>query len=827
MVSKAGKVLHLYVEVRSVDEEEGKVPEDRTGHLMLPCPDVLPHSQRSSTRSSPSRSPDLSPVSQHHTGVGGHSLSSPKSSSRHTVSFQLANPDATGSPTQVQRQDVSYESFGQLLSVLAPAMTSPGQHGSLGPPRPSDMDPYQGRVLISPSSTSSGRLTVPSTPTNNRLSYEVPEVGGEEGKTSVVSYGYIEKSNVHNFRGRRTSVCQSELDHPLNRMEGQPLPNHLRKRLSDPVWYNGQSGQGELYPSHPYPSQNQSPRGSPYMQRASVDAVARDATYRALEEFGSPELRRRYAGHSPENCSPTLPRHYQYPRCRSWGGSPVLPRNTLTLPSKTQLLGLDKGACRGSLNGLPRSPASDHLCAHSGYSTHSVAPPSHFPPQSYQRPWAGGESPRLSSKFHPPLPAGRPTDIQHEIPANHYPTSNHSRTGYQAIGSPQHTVNSSYSAHIPNTSQNAADSIHLSANHNLTNKTHYNSSRCSSRASDTISPTNGRRSVSPSSNAEMASKLAVEAAKLSTIFADRRTPSPTSSQAESLRSESPKTGGPFLRESQPYATLHRQNSPEPSQADKQNHRSKTDKAIPQTRPGRVSPLLPQKGLSLPASPAMPARLHRAAASQSPVLDPRHQHGSSLTKDTSSLHRYQPPQFTGDRQSPGMELKQYDHLFDRSPRDSPELSKRLLSSQNAEALPVSSASRHQEWRETASVHQGDKLCEENYRQSRVHPPSKEEYHSKVGVDKGVEMSVQGYQTPVISLSKDQKEEVQDHSMAAGTSSQSSSGVTGSMGDSSPLDRNSPSPETSSQSSHDTADTGSGIQVGWTGGWSGFGLMCVRK
>lgn len=816
-MSQAGNVLHLYVEVRSVAEEEGKVPgrrDDGTAHLMLQCPDVLPYSQRSS---SPYHSQDLSPVSQHQSGVGSYSLPPSKSSSRHSVSFQLQNPDATGSPTQFHRQDVLHDSFGQFLQVLAPGTTGPGQHGSLGRTRSSDMDPYRGRVLISPSSTSSGTLTVPSTPTSNRRSYEVPGVGGEEGKTSVVTFGYIEKANVHSMGGRRTSLCQSE----LGRMEGQQPPGHLRKRLSDPMWYNGQPGQGDPYPSHPYTSQIQSPQGSPYLQRALPDAVARDATYRALEEFGSPELRRRFAGHSPENCSPTLPRHYQSPRCRSWGGSPVLPRSTLTLPSKAQLLELDRGVCRSSVNGLPRSPASDHLCAHTGYSSHSVTR-SHGPPQSQQRPWAGDESPRLSSKFHPPLPAGRPTDIQHEIPTSIFPTSNHSRTGYQFIGNTQHSVDSSYSANLTNTSHNATDSIHYSTNDNLSSKTGYKSSRCSSRASDAASPTSGRRSVSPSINAEVACKLAVEATKLSTIFAERRTPSPTPSQGESLRSESPKVGGSFLRESQPYATLHGKSSPEPLRADNQNHRLKTDKAIPQTRPGRVSPLLSQKAPSSPASPALPARLHRAATSQSPVLDPRHQRCSSPTKDTAALHRYQMPQYTGDHKSTGMERKQSDHLFDRSLSDSPELSRRLLSCQNTEALPVSWTSRHQQWREAGPVQDGEELCEENYRQStsRVYTPSKEEYHGKVG---GIKTSLQEYQTPVISVSKDEREEVQDHSGAAGTSSQSSSGVTGSMGDSQ-LDRNdSLSPETSSQSSHDTADTGSGIQVGWVGRGSGFGCM----
>ncbi|KAE8277267.1 hypothetical protein D5F01_LYC24863 [Larimichthys crocea] len=459
-MSQAGKVLHLYVEVRSVAEEEGKVlgrRDDGTGHLMLLCPDVLPHS-----RSSLNHSPELSPASQHHTGVGGHSVPPSKSPSRH--------------------------------SVLAPGATSPSQHGSLMRTRSSDMDPYRGRGFMSPSSTPSERLTVPSTPTSHRRSYDVPRLGGEEGKTSVVTFGYIEKANVHSMGGHRTSLYQSELD-------GQLRPAHLQKRLSDPVWYNGQPGQGDAYLSHPYPSQNQSPRGSPYMQRATLD-VARDATYRALEEFGSPELRRRFVGYSQENRSPTLPRHYQSPRCRSWTGSPVLPRSTHTLPSKAHPLELDRGVCRSPVNGLPRSPASDHLSAHTSNYSYSAAPTStprsHGLPQ--QRSWVGDESPRL---------------------------------------------------------------------------------------------------------------------------------------------------------------------------------------------------------------------HHAATSQSPVLDPRQRRGTSPTKDMTTLHRYQLPQYTGSRKSPGMELRPYDHHLDRSPRDSPELSRRFLSSQNTEALPVSWTSRHQEWREAGSTQHGDELCDKNY------------------------------------------------------------------------------------------------------------------
>ncbi|KAM6997223.1 uncharacterized protein LKV04_005951 [Tautogolabrus adspersus] len=810
-MSEAGKVLHLYVEVRSVAEEEGKVPvrgDDGTGSLTFPSPDILPQSQRCSVYSSQ----DLSSVFQNQARAGSHSLPSSKSSSRHSVSFQLREPDDTGSPTKVHRQDVFYDRFGQILNVLAPR-TCPGQLDSLGRTHSSDTDPYRRRVNISPSSTYSERLTLPSTPLSNCRSSEMSGVDINEGKTSVVTFGYIEKANVHS---RRTSVCQNEFDNPLNRLEGQLLPPHLRKRLSDPVWYNGQPRQGDPYPSQPYPF----PEGSPYIQRSTMDSVARDATYRALEEFGSPELKRRFSGYSTQNGSPNLSRHCQTPRCRSWGGSPVLPRSTLTLPSKTQLMEMDRGVCRSIMNGLPRSPASDHLCAHTGYSSTSMTPTSyvcsHGMPQSKQRPWMGDESPRMSSKFHPPLPAGRPTDIQHEIPPNMYQNSNHSKAGYQVSGD---GFNKCHSSNITKTSHNAKDSVRYCANENsnLSNKTHYKSSRCSSRASDAVSPSSNRRSLSPSLNAEVACKLAVEAAKLSTIFSDRRTPSPTSSQAESVSSESPKIGGSLLRESLPHVTLHGQTSFESQQVDNQNHGYKTDKAIPQIRPGRISPLLSQKVISSPASPALPARLHRVNTSQSPVLDPRQQKGSSPTGNMTTLHRYQLPQYKGERKPPGMEERQYDHLFYGSPRDSPELSRRLLSSQNIEALPLSWTSRHQGWREAGPAQDREEHCEKNYRNKKagVQHPSKEEYQRKVQGDEEITLSGQGYQRPV--MSKDQREDIQDHSGVAGTSSQSSSGVTGSMGDSFQLDRiDSLSPETSSQSSHDTADTGSGIQVCWVGG-----------
>ncbi|KAI4789345.1 hypothetical protein KUCAC02_035301 [Chaenocephalus aceratus] len=91
-MSQAGKVLHLYVEVRSVSEEEEG--GDGTPHSTLQCPDVLPHCQRSS---SPNHRQALPPVSQHHTGFSSHSVPTSRSS-----------PEAFSQLPEPRRYRVSY-----------------------------------------------------------------------------------------------------------------------------------------------------------------------------------------------------------------------------------------------------------------------------------------------------------------------------------------------------------------------------------------------------------------------------------------------------------------------------------------------------------------------------------------------------------------------------------------------------------------------------------------------------------------------------------------------------------------------------------------------
>lgn len=756
-MSQAGKVLHLYVEVRPVAEEDGKLSGNTgTGQLMLHCPEVLPCSQRSSNRSSSNYSPELSPAT--HLQLDNNCVSPSKS--RESVVFQLQSPDVTGSSGQVQTH--LCDSFGQILQVLAPeTLTRSGQHGSTGQTW-SERDPKQGRVLLSPSSASPGRR--PSL-TNLPRSFAVPGPEGDGGQTSLVTYGYIEKSHVHKMGGHHTAVSQSELDKAFHRSYGQFRP-HNQKRLSDPLWYTGQPGHGG-HPKTDYTyseSQNLPQWCWSYMQRAGNNPASRDT--RTLDEFASPVLRRRYGGYSPANCSPTMPRNHQSARCRSWAGSPVLPRGFLTLPSKTQPLELDRGGvCRNLVNGLPRSPASDHLCAHTQYSPYSMASPRnvHSPSLSHraQRPQVTDERLQLSSKFYPPLPAGRPTDIQHELSV--------SRTDYQTIGKPQHCGNYSHNAKNANRSHCALDGLRYSGAVDSPTKSQYNSSR-SSGTINAVSPTSSRRSISPSSNDAVAGKQAAYACKLSAEFAERGTPSPTFSQAESQRSASPNTDGTYLH---PYATLLGRRSPE------QIHRRKTEQTIPQTRPGRVSPVPSKKGL--------------CSQSQSPILDLHRQRAPSPGKN--SAQHYHPPQYAGNHRVVATEQWQHNHL-------SPEWSRR---SQTKET-PVSCTARNHEFRDYGPVQPEGNLYEDQYRQSTCSANgAHQDHHRTVGRNVGIK----GMQMPLISVSRDQTELLD--LTGGGASSQSSSGVTGSVGDSSQ-----PSPETLSQSSQDTSGSGSAMQVGWAGG-----------
>uniref|UniRef100_A0A3B1KCC7 PH and SEC7 domain-containing protein 1 n=1 Tax=Astyanax mexicanus TaxID=7994 RepID=A0A3B1KCC7_ASTMX len=119
----------------------------------------------------------------------------------------------------------------------------------------------------------------------------------EPGHMSVVTFSYIEKANVKKV----------ESPHNTPRQEAaQP-----QKRFSDLAWSPGTCSNN---------SPNHQQAGSPALNRATVDSVGRAATRRALEDFGSPQLRSKFARGS--DWSP-VGRHNQQTRCQSWSGTPV------------------------------------------------------------------------------------------------------------------------------------------------------------------------------------------------------------------------------------------------------------------------------------------------------------------------------------------------------------------------------------------------------------------------------------------------------------------------------------------------------------------------
>ncbi|XP_034040115.1 uncharacterized protein LOC117522820 isoform X1 [Thalassophryne amazonica] len=726
-MSQAGKVLHLYVEVRSVAEDEGKTlgrGDEETSFMTHQCPDILPHSQRSSAHSSPSPSPELFPVS--HSQSMERRLNLPLSkSSKHSVSLQVEKPDATHCLTQVQFQDMLYDRLDQELQVLTPGTSGLSPRGSLADTCSCDLDPYHSHALPSPFSVSCERLNVPSTPTTNQRSHEAHRIASEEGKTSVVTFSYVDKANI-NRMGRRTSECQYRSENPFLRLEGELLPVHLQKRLSDPGRYDANDSYlSQLYSSSGSPS----PHVWPYLQRSIMDAMAKEATHRAMEEFGSPELNRRFAAQRQKGYTPIPP-----PQCRSWAGSPVSSQISLTLPSKTQLSELHKGVCFSSVNGLPRSPASDKLSAHSGY---SVLPTSaRCPPATNHH----QHSPTLNSKFHPPLPAGRPTAIQHEIPAIGT-TRNQPLDCSPGGGITQCSLGTSCNTQTHNMSCETNDVIHFSGRSHFSTpkKTWGNLSWCSSRTNDGLV-------TSPSSSPEIPTRL-------SATYRDRHPPSPTPPQAEPLRSGSAKVEASLVKESHQYADLHGQHSPELpcSWVTGQSHQ------LIKIQRRCDSPLASKKHLFLPAG------LQGVDSPWSLLLHPQNQ-SSSPGKDLNGLQHYQTPQYNKDHKLPGLGCRKTSDPFDK----------------NTDTLPVSWTFRHQD---------KEKFCQENYMQSSAGSYTQSQEDSRQNHGLGT---------------------VQDCTGFTGTSSQSSSGVTGSLGDGSQLDRNDGlSPETSS---HETEDSGSGMQSG---------------
>lgn len=718
VMSQSGKVLHLYVEVRSApDQNRGKAAFEESEEgiaqagLVQDGPAELLSQLASQTtcqtvtRASAARCPVQDCT---------HS----QSPSRNTVSFQLQQ---TGSSPTVSKQWSA----------------------------PCD----EARAACSPPRTS-GKVAFPhASPGCRRFGKE--EVS--DGKRSVVTFSYIEKSSVKTVDSPRRAAC-----------EDRSTRSHFHKRLSDPVWFGSPDSSCSSSPKLTFRSPGSHQQTfSPIFRQPPLDPIGRAATQRAVEEFGSPLLRIKLA-HALENSS--FPRYPQQPRCQSWAGSPVQ-RQNISINLKDHITERSPAPC-----GLPRSPASDQLSSQPRQSPHLKAP---------------SQSPLLCSR-RDRTPAGSPATKRHAH-----------RT------SPKETA--------------------LQLGNNII---------------EGLNQLSDSKSSSPAHSPEVARRLAEEATKVSSVFTEARRNSLGECASGSKSEDAQQSKGTLKMniplndnmQHAPAADNTERHQPENALKTRCHHQDGCSQAAQHQTSLFSSPR---------TSPAVPSRIlrpsHPPTELSSPMRDPRLFQAELRAPDTPTLHRRQLPQYTRDCWSPGLDKRRDLNCFERG--DCTELARRLYINQSVEEAPVSWTSR-QQWgtqvensprpnpepgfgsindhtperpssrrRRPLSPTAQQKRAEQRRREILLLGPvvldSAEE-------DEGCDEEEQGNELEELRTGQqpcpqrvDEPPEVERNGAMGGSSSRSSSGVTGSLGD-----RDCVSPE-SSQSSHHSTETGvatSGIQVG---------------
>ncbi|XP_069373363.1 uncharacterized protein [Paralichthys olivaceus] len=737
-MSQSGKVLHLYVEVRPAPdqsggkgafrEDEGGIASVQDGPAELLSQLTAQTTCQMATHSSPA-----------HRLV--QDCSQRPSACRNTETFPLHQ--SSSSPTGSRRSDG--------VSVLR---SSP-----VPPP--------------------SGRITLPHTPPGCR---RLNEKEVSDGKRSVVTFSYIEKSNVKTVDSPRMRGTREERSNT----------SHFRKRLSDPVWFGSPDSSCSSSPKLTFQSPGSHQQTfSPSFRQPALDPIGRAATQRAVEEFGSPLLRIKLA-HALEQTS--FSRCSKQPRCQSWAGSPVQHQNISPKDHFT-----DRSQ---AILGLPRSPASDQLSSQSRQSSQS-RPGSCVETQS-PRHWSGEERAAVGS------------------PA----TKRHIHRTCNRSSSPQGAI--------------------LQLGNNLV---------------EGLNQLSDSKSSSPAHSPEVARRLAEEATKVSSILSEARRSSMHNALGEITSSST--SGGfhnlpPNAQTSQQMLKmnipLNDRHMPAPDNTDahqpensilqslshsyETNSRANYDQVL--QKPQHQSSVFS----AAQSSPALPSRFlrpsHPPTEICSPVRDPRLFQAELRAPDTPTLHRRLPPQYTGDSWSPSLDRTEDLSSFEKG--DCTELARRLFINQSVEEAPVSWTSR-QQWgdhvknnprpssepgfcsnndkppdghssqcRRPLSPTAQQKRAEQRRREILLLGPvvldSPEEDE---GCDEeGYGNDVEGYgagQQPRQRRIEEPPEAEQNGGMG-GSSSRSSSGVTGSLGD-----RDCVSPE-SSQSSHQSNETGavtSGIQT----------------
>ncbi|XP_018608587.2 PH and SEC7 domain-containing protein 1-like isoform X1 [Scleropages formosus] len=298
-MSQAGKILHLYVEVGSVPEVVRRV----AGNVEVAGQAAL---QRIEGQTLESVSLENQKSSRTGNGFSGQDFSPRVSPYKNNLGFQgypTAMPVDSSAP---QRSSLLYDGTDHLLSPAHQNETSWAR---------------------------TENTTAPGTPSGGCTSHGV--VSEQDGKRSVVTFSYIERACIKTVESPQSALRKgglSSFPDSLGRPEEERLmPSYPHKRFSNPIWFDSDNFSCGSS-SKPYQASTDQQAHSKDLRRAALDVIGRAATQRALDEFGSPELRRRVAN----GLNGSGAWHQRHPRCQSWSGSPGLMRGPCKPPESCQ-----------------------------------------------------------------------------------------------------------------------------------------------------------------------------------------------------------------------------------------------------------------------------------------------------------------------------------------------------------------------------------------------------------------------------------------------------------------------------------------------------------
>ncbi|XP_077056335.1 uncharacterized protein LOC143709654 [Siphateles boraxobius] len=579
-MSQTGKVLHLYVEVRSPPEHDEKGSScETTVEQDGPVEALTKLAQVASGFSTP-----------------------PSSTFRPNVSF-LLQPTHNSLDSPQRRSIPQQEPFQQVSSGFN-----------------NNIDCKQLKHVQSLSF--SGRTSGPGTPC--RACSHQQNSKPEPGQRSVVTFSYIEKPHIKTVE----SPCNS----PSGTEEAAACP---RKRCSDPKRSHPNESSCNNSPFHQH-------MGYPGFCSSTLDPVGQAATQRALEEFGSPQLRCKFS-RGPD-WSPEFHQR-QRARCQSWAGSPV-PNCSAYRHDP------DPGRVRAAC-GVPKSPASDAFSSNRGHNNQQKS-------TSRSR---GCPNQNLPSKQDCSTPVSQSWGSR----AENKPLSGQ-RTSL--TNTPTHGLNQ-LSGSNNSSALNSPEVARKIAEEATKVSTVFNEARSSSppivfRGSSNLSSTNyGYPSREIQHETLQQSPVQHLAVKMNIP----------------VHEDHPTTNG---------VSLHL-------------HEATATKSL-DLRDDQTDHSFCSVPVGAPDSPALPSRLLRPSLSNadvcSPLRDPRQLRADLPVSNSPTLHRHKPPQYTGEEWTSGEpwfldEEDWDDHVI----AESVEISRRLFIGQSVDDSPVSWTSR-QQWKEQA-------------------------------------------------------------------------------------------------------------------------------